>query len=157
MFCAFNRRKVIFICFLVSMILISRSSSSGNGDNIFVRAEIYYYGWDVLTRYALSPEDVRKRHKIKIFIVDKDEVAKFVKWLRLDKMQSISRPEGEDARLVVDLFKTNGVRESYYASRFNLISEDSLRKRHIDEIFKNMFCIKQNFEENNEVSKGKNK
>jgi hypothetical protein len=155
MFCAFNRRKIIFICFLLSIIVINCSSVSGNGDNIFVRAEIYYYDWDVLTRYALLPEDIRKRHKIKIIIVDKDEVAKFVKWLRLDEMQAISKPEMEDARLVIDLFNAKGVRESYYASQFNLISENSLRKRSVDETFKNMFCLKQRFKESKEMVKGK--
>ena len=142
----FNKTKLLFTFFLLFMSLINISDSWSNDDEIFIRAEIYYYDWDVLTRYALSPEDVRKRYKIKILIADKEEVAKFVKWLQLDNMRPVSQPEEEDARLVVDLFKTKGIRESYYASRFNLISEDSLRKRQIDKKFKSLFFFKQPIE-----------
>lgn len=142
-----NFKNVIYACILLSIILVNSKNISGNSNVMFIRAEIYYYGWDLLTRYALSPEDVRMRHKIKIIIIEQDEVTKFIKWLRINELKSVSKPEKEDARLVIDLFKSNGVRETYYASRFSLLSEDSLRKRSIDDSFKDMFCLTRGFDE----------
>jgi hypothetical protein len=105
----------------------------------FIKAEIYYYGWDVLTRQKLSSSDVRNGYKIYISITDSTEVAKLVKWLRLDELQSVTNNKAEDARLTIDLFKINGNRITYYASRFNLLTENASAKRSINKEFRDKF------------------
>ena len=113
----------------------------------YIRAEVYYYGWDVLTRSKLSLDMVRKTPQIKIIIYDSFEVSRFTSWLRLDDMKSRNEPpttdQSEDPRLVIDLFKADSRHVTYYASRFNLLSEDSRKRRPIDDTFRQKFIFGQ--------------
>lgn len=111
----------------------------------FTQAEIYYYGWDVLTRSRLSLTMVRENPEIQISIRDRFEVDCFVNWLQLDKLKenpTNAPTDAEDPRLVIDLFRSDNTRLTYYASRFNLASEDSRKKRPIDESFRNKFIFR---------------
>jgi hypothetical protein len=111
----------------------------------YIRAEVYYYGWDVLTRSKLSLDMVRQSPQIKIIIYDSFEVSRFISWLRLDDMRGRNEPsttdQSEDPRLVIDLFKADRQHVTYYASRFNLFSEDSRKRRPIDDAFRQKFLF----------------
>ena len=138
-------RGRIFLSIFVALLMISISDSFSAEDRkrdnapAFIKAEIYYVSWDIDTRSKLTTKDVRKLYWIRISIREETEVNKFVNWLRLDEMKLAAVPEQEDARLAIDLFKADGKRVTYYASQFNLLSEDSRSKRGIDEEFRRKF------------------
>lgn len=140
---AFWKRVLVFAigCFIPSVSYPSAADCHTEGQ--FIRAEIYYYGWDVLTRSRLSLAMVRENSKIQISIRDPSEVGCFVNWLQLDKMKdAATKTLPEDPRLVIDLFRSDRSAVTYYASRFNLLSEDSKRKRAIDESFRQKFIYR---------------
>ena len=116
-------------------------------DTKYVKAEIYYYGWDILTRTKLSLEFIRQYPKIKTSIIDPFETNSLVEWLMLDRMSVASHdrgvPEPEDPRLVIDIYEVNGKRATFFASRFNLFSEDSKKRRAIDDSFREKFRFRQ--------------
>ena len=107
----------------------------------FAMAEIYYYDWDVLTRSALTPEMVRKNYSVRVSITDKEKAHKFTNWLRIDEMNPTEIKEIGDVRLVIDLFTSTGELTSYFATRFDLISEDMAFKRKIDDKFREKFTF----------------
>jgi hypothetical protein len=102
------------------------------------KAIVYYEGWDALTRVRLAPEDVRRSAPIIVTIRDSGRVTQLRRWLDVLALKARS-PEPEDARLVVDFFDGDRRVDSFYASYFTLLSEDSKRGRSIDETFRNHF------------------
>jgi hypothetical protein len=52
-------------------------------DNGIVKADIYFYGWGVLTRGKLSLDHVRRNPSIKTEIRDRWETKKLLRLLRL--------------------------------------------------------------------------
>jgi len=113
------------------------------------KVEIYYYGWDVLTRSRISLDTIRKNPKIATVIHDKFEISEFVRWLRISDMsQQPDRLSGmsatEDPRLVIDFFDLKNRRVTYYASRFRFLSEDSRKSRPIDDTFRRRFTFAEN-------------
>lgn len=116
-------------------------------DTKYVKAEIYYYGWDILTRNRLSLEFIRQYPKIKTSIIGPFETNSLVEWLISDGMSVASRDRGvtepEDPRLVIDIYEVNGKRVTFYASRFNLFSEDSKKRRAIDDTFREKFRFRR--------------
>ncbi len=136
-------KKILLMCVMAIIFCISVNAHANEDMFKPVKAEVFYYGWDVETRTRLSPDDVRNRYWTKINIVNEHEVEQFIKWLELDKMTKISVHE-EDTRLVIDLYDLNGKRVTYYASTFNLCSEDSVFKRRIDKEFKEKFTFQAN-------------
>ncbi|MFI5396909.1 MAG: hypothetical protein ACHQ9S_15340 [Candidatus Binatia bacterium] len=127
-------KNLHFALAVVSLLLCGVAIAQGPSD----RAVIYYEGWDALTRARLSPEDVRRTAPIVVTIRDPMQVSKVRHWLEVLAMKTRD-PEPEDARLVVDFLDGDQKRDSYYASYFNLLSEDSKRGRAIDETFRNHF------------------
>jgi hypothetical protein len=117
----------------------------GAGVHPFVKAEISYYGWNVLTRSRLSLDDVRKHTSIKTTIYTPYEVTSFLTTLRLDKMTKSSDGaiQQGDPRLVVDLWDLQGIRTTYYSDGRLLISEDGLQWRKVDEAFRQKFTFVQ--------------
>lgn len=109
----------------------------------YVKVEIYYYDWDVQTRYALTPDIVRTNYWLKITIVNKAEIDRFIQWLHTEKMKKIDIKEIYDIRLVIDLFDRDGKRTSYYATQFDLINENATLKLRIDDKFKTKFNFKE--------------
>ena len=139
-----NKRIIIILnLFILSNFCPAWAGNDVRYDPKFIKAEIYYYGWDVFTRSMISLESVRNSPKIRISIIDPGEVLQFVKWLRLEEMLETQDKPGlvqrEDPRLVIDLFDSKNTQTTYYASWFNLLSQDSRKKRPIDETFRNKF------------------
>ena len=118
---------------------------SANDGTEYIRAEIYYFSWESLTRSRLSLESIREFPHIKTVILDSYELRSFVRWLKLDELKNIGSAEKkyyeEDPRLVIDLFRPDGTRITYYASLANLLSEDSKKKRPINGIFRKRFSF----------------
>jgi hypothetical protein len=107
----------------------------------FVRAELYFIDWSVLTRASLSPEQVRRHPYISMRIEQQDRVSGLLKWLDIDALSPSTADDGPgDARLVVDLFDREGHRVTFYADRFSLMSEDGSRRRAIDRSFRESIC-----------------
>lgn len=124
---------------------LAAPGSSCRVEHKYVRAEIYYYGWDILTRSQLSLAMIRENPVIHISIRDRLEVDCFVQWLGLDQLEgqgSTAPKDSEDPRLVIDLFRPDETRTTYFASRFNLVSEKSGKKRPIDESFRQKFTFR---------------
>ena len=113
----------------------------GAGVHPFVKAEISYYGWNVLTRGRLSLDDVRQHTSIKTIIWNPHEVTSFLPTLQLDKMRKSSEGMTGDPRLVVDLWNLQGARTTYYSDGQLLISEDGHQWRTVDETFRLRFTF----------------
>ena len=97
-------------------------------------------------RARLSPERVRAlssvnpplRSTYHVYYVSGDRLTHLVQVLDLSRLHKADgRPE--DARLVVDFVSDSGRQTTYYASRFNLCTTDSLKKRPIDNAFRDYF------------------
>jgi hypothetical protein len=115
----------------------------GAGVHPFVKAEISYYGWNVLTRGRLSLDDVRQHSSIKTIIWTPYEVTSFLPTLGLDRMRKSREGATEegDPRLVVDLWNLQGARTTYYSDGRLLISEDGRQWRTVDEAFRRKFTF----------------
>src|SRR5947209_5657381 len=83
----------------------------------FERAEIYYYGWGVLTRGALSLDDVRRNARVVTRINDKYEASKLGEVLRLGALNQMhpGQKRTGDPRLVIDLWDGASARQTYFA------------------------------------------
>jgi hypothetical protein len=137
--CSWIGSARLLSCLLVVMLLCPSDGTSEVTTVPYTKAEIYYYGWDVLTRGRLSLDTVRTEFRTKTEIRDPAEVARLVRWLRLERMETSTDLQPEDPRLVIDLRAADGAVSTYYASVFNLLSEDSRKKRKIDQAFRNRF------------------
>jgi hypothetical protein len=87
---------------------------------------------------ALASVNPPLRSTYRVYHVRGDGLTHLVQLLDLSKLHKADgRPE--DARLVVDLVGDSGRQTTYYASRFNLCTTDSFKKRPIDTVFKDYF------------------
>jgi hypothetical protein len=130
--------------FVIALMLYGPSNSFGNGpETPYAKAEIYYYGWDVLTRGRLSLEQVRTNPRIKTVILNRHEVTSFLRTLEIDKMTKSKdgRAESGDPRLVVDFWDWQGARRTYYSDGALLYSEDGLQWRKIGRDFRQSFTF----------------
>jgi hypothetical protein len=131
--------------FIFSMLVIlSMPCVSSELDKKYGKAVIYYYGWDVMTRLKLSQDDVRSNYKIMTLISDTGEISALVRYLKLENLKQASKEivaNGEDPRLVIDLYYGNDGIDTYYASKFNLLSGDNSQIRSIDQEFKKKFTF----------------
>src|SRR5437867_328212 len=91
----------------VVMILGVLMAGSTRGDAPYSKAVVYLEGWDVLTRAALSPEQVRKVAPTVLTLTEPRRIAALVAWLRLSELKS-REPNAVDARLVIDFFGPHG-------------------------------------------------
>jgi hypothetical protein len=107
----------------------------------FVKADIYYYGWNVLTRGKLSLDDVRKNKRTSTNILDRNETMAFLDWLRLGTMKRSSdgSTRSEDPRLVIDFWDVHGNRTTYYSGGNLILSEDGGLWRVVDREFTGKF------------------
>lgn len=103
-------------------------------------AVVYYMQWETETRSSLSPEALRQIAPVVVTIRDVRLVSEVRRWLDVLALQP-GDFKFEDTRLVVDFLVGGQKRESYYASYFNLRSEDSKRGRAIDDTFRNHFRV----------------
>ena len=110
------------------------------------RADVYYLPWELEVRARLSPERVRAlasvnpplRSTYRVYRVSGDRFTHLVQVLDLSRLHKADgRPE--DARLVVDFVGDSGRQTTYYASRFDLCTTDNLKKRPIDNAFRDYF------------------
>jgi hypothetical protein len=109
----------------------------------FVKAEIYYYGWDVMTRGRLSLDDVRRNPMIRTTISYSHEALTLARWLSLESMAQSEGKEARsgDPRLVIDFWNQEGIRTTYYSDGALLISEDGTVWRKIDREFRQRFTF----------------
>jgi hypothetical protein len=124
---------------LSGLLLLSPYSASAASSDRFVRAELFFIPWSVLTRSQLSPEQVRRHPHISMRIEDHHYVSEVVGWLGVDRLAKSESDDG-DARLVIDFFDDAGKRTTFYADRFNLMSENGVRRRPIDQRFRQAIC-----------------
>jgi hypothetical protein len=120
---------------MVVGVLMARAAGGGSS---YSKAVVYLEGWDVMTRAALSPDQVRKLAPTVITVTESKRIAALLTLLRLNDLKS-RPPDPVDARLVIDFFGPEGKRVSYHASRFDLVSEDRENGRPIDEKFRRRF------------------
>ena len=128
------RERVLTVIVVVSLVAAQMPAA----DAKFSRAMVYFVGWDVVTRVAMSPDQVRKVASDVISVGEPERVATLVSWLKLGELKP-RREELSDSRLVIDLFDQDGKRVSFHVSRFDLISEDGQRGHPIDAAFRRRF------------------
>ncbi|MDH4120530.1 MAG: hypothetical protein OEV94_02345 [Deltaproteobacteria bacterium] len=120
--------------------VIADGNEASRAINI-VKVEIYYYGWHVETRSALTPSMVRSIYWSKTVIRDESEVQRFVRWLRLGEMKKMGMKSDRDVRVVIDLFDKKGQRLTYCATIFEIFSEDGEWVKMVDDNFKSKFTF----------------
>lgn len=103
-------------------------------------ATVFLVPWEVETRHALSPSDVRKSASVRTDILDRHLAQSLLKWLT---SESFIEPPGVNLplnfRLVIDFTLEDGSVESYHANRRMLLEVKSGRVREIDEEFRLRF------------------
>jgi len=103
----------------------------------FVQADVFFMSWDTETRAAQRPGDVRAHPDVTVRTVDPTCLTDLMTALGLEALAKSRRDQGQgDARLVVDLRDDQGKLVTYYADRFELMSEDTLLRRPIDQKFR---------------------
>jgi hypothetical protein len=105
----------------------------------WLRADLYFIDWDVVTRLALTPERVREiaTHRCSL---SSRELRPILDALQIRQLRAAAQPQREDARLVVDLYTDTDARVTYYASRFAFCTADSKWKHPIDGRFRRYFA-----------------
>jgi hypothetical protein len=103
-------------------------STSGAAEPL---ARCYLMGWDIETRSAPHPAEVRQWADARCSVRTAAELARFKTILRLEHLYS-AVPMTRDLRFVVDIRAADGAMESYYADRFFLMSAYYTRSRKID-------------------------
>jgi len=104
----------------------------------FVRAQINYIDWSVMTRGRLTPDDVRRLAGMRTNLFEPRDIKALLRTMDVASM-SESRDgsmKTGDARLVVDLWDTCGERVAYYSDGALLMSEDGRRWRSVDQDFR---------------------
>jgi hypothetical protein len=104
--------------------------------------EIHYLGWDLLTRAALSPSQLKEMTVGNaVSISDRSLIQEVIEHVDPDSLaasESGQCPPG-DARLVVELTYAQDDHALFYASKFSIYSEDSCQSRSIDQEFREFF------------------
>lgn len=122
---------------------LAPANATEAADFVAVKADIYYYGWNVLTRGRLSLDEVRLNARSATRIFDDKETASLKRWLDLGKMTAAApgKEISGDPRLVIDFFEENGRRHTYYSDGRLLLSEDGAAWREIDAGFRRRFTF----------------
>jgi hypothetical protein len=123
---------------IFALLMLAGASSEAPTQD-FTHATIYYYDWDVQVIARQSIEDVRVSYYTKIEIKDAIEATRFAKLLADRKFETHPSPQSVDVRLVVDLYAENGMKRTYYASKFRIYSPDAASSASVDEAFKSRF------------------
>jgi len=130
---------VILVLVAITVVSVAKEKNCQK----YIKANIYYIPWDLLNRSRLNINDVRNSYRIKININDAHETMMFVCWLNLDILKpskdSTLTIYENNPRLVIDLYNDSGQRETYFASKNNLVSSDGGFIRPIDDDFKKRF------------------
>lgn len=101
---------------------------------------VYFVGWDILTRVALRPEDVRRMRHVYMEISEPHwKISAIVK--KIDNLNCTKEFSVGDIRLVVDIVKDSKVVKSVYADKDFVYLSDGSVCDNSDEIFSflNMF------------------
>jgi len=142
-------RQVRFLTLIATAVFAVAASATSaasradkpSGVGLCAHVDIYFVDWSTHTRRAWGPEDVRHSSgAVKQSFTDAMECQRFASWLGLDKLSPSTGKTSGDARLVIDLTHPDGRRETFYADRARLISEDGSSWRNIDHDFRKAFC-----------------
>jgi len=124
------------VCLLAALLDVNSCFADDNP----AKAEIFYYGWNVLTRARLSLEDVRAHATIKTTIGDAAEAGNLAVWLNLPALIT-AKPDARDPRLVIDFWSQAGKRSTYYSDGLWLCSEEGSACRAVDDRFRQRFTF----------------
>ena len=127
--------RVVGLCLVV--LCLAMTEAPGATAPSFVRADLFFMSWETRTRARQTPADVRRHPQVAVTTDDPECLDALLAALRLDALVKARRGAGPgDARLVVDLRDEHGALVTYYADWFELMSEDGLLRRPIDETFR---------------------
>lgn len=112
--------------------------------------KVYYYIWNIFTRYRLSLSNIRELSDTQIVIRGEDNINSFITWARLSELKDVPNDELEiqgpiEPRLVIDLIKDNGEIITYYANNQYLYTADSKKKLPITDSFRDKFTFEGKF------------
>ena len=93
--------------------------------------KIYFVPWEIITRVGLSPGDVRRTRHLYMEIKDEVMISTVVDAVYHDDFHDRGTTLPEDARLVIDFIKKDGVIETVYANQSHIINGDSSKYKDI--------------------------
>lgn len=135
-------RKSLAVGFFALMILLGATAMPAVGDSVEIEGvRAYFVGWDVLTRSRLSPQDVVRMKRVLIEISDAGLARNFIEWLRLEDLRPRPNSDPADARLTIEIYRSDGSSTLYYSDKAALYSADSTLFRPVGEEFLARFDI----------------
>lgn len=105
------------------------------------RVTIYFIPWEIMTRVALSPADVRRSPYVKIAVLDTGFADSFVRSLDRLPLEDAPKTPVRDIRLVIDIESKSGPMRTVIANRFDLLDEASGSIRKVDAKFRERFSL----------------
>ena len=124
--------RVWFFIALVSVsnfVLSKENTIQNMRQEDYKQIRMYFVGWDILTRTKLSPDDVRRMRNVYIEVNDKGRISNIVNKIFDVEFTTFKYNEPEDARLVIELVKSDGKVEAFYANKTDLLTIDSKKYR----------------------------
>ncbi len=110
-----KKKMMFFVFFLIISILNIVSDADMNKQNNHLcyneveYIEVYWIEWNILTRTALTIENVRNNYWTKMIIRNQSKIEQFIEFLNLESLGFTTEHNIEDTRLAIDLFKKNGL------------------------------------------------
>lgn len=116
------------IVYAVLCIAATLSSRAAHAEDAL--AKCYLMGWHTATHVAPRPAQVREWADIRCSVKTPVQMARLRSILAVERLRP-GTPPTRDLRFVVDIRRSGGGVESYYADRFGLMSADMGRWRRI--------------------------
>lgn len=104
-----------------------------------VEVRLYYSSWDSQAGYRRNAVSIREFSNMTMVMRNGSYGNEFVAWLRLDEMVSTENVEefnvAKDAKLVIDIFYSDGKIETFISNGLWLYSEDETLMRPVNSEF----------------------
>lgn len=139
-----RRFSVKSIAIIIFMLFFSVAFAE-NAENRIVKAEVYNFGWHLVTRTSIHYETVRIAHRLKLIIPDRHGKATefYEKLMTLPWEDKKNATRIVDTRLVIDILDSEGETLTLIASYnyiYMLNKRNNIEKRaKINDAFRNSF------------------
>lgn len=123
----FSARGVILICALLFNAAAANQGTEQQMTQDYKQINLYFVRWEIVTRTSLSPDDVRRMRHVYAEVTDKALISDLVTAIGATKFATRPSTEPEEARLVIELVRSNGQLDVYYANGQRLLTFDSTK------------------------------
>ena len=106
-----------------------------------MRAEIYSIDWNIVTGTAIEIGWFRSAARSHQVLTDQKDIAELVRLLAPERLSAppANPSRHGDFRLLVDLYRPDGTKETFAASRGGLVRESDWASRDLDDAFRSHF------------------